>query len=53
MYLRRCVNKSKLSFCFMCDEWRQKHVKTAFWACILQQVTLDYFEIISPVSIST
>ena len=30
-----------------------KHFKTAFWAYILQQIRLDYFEISIPVIIST
>ena len=51
MYIGRCVNKSKLLLYVrrMVTETRQIGV----WTCLLQQIRLEHFEIISSVSIST
>ena len=50
MYIGRCVNNlSKLLLYVrrMVTETRQ----IGFWTCLLQQISLDHFEIISSVSI--
>ena len=51
MYIERCVNKSKFLLYVkrMVTETRQ----ISFWTCLLQQIRLAHFEIISSVSIST
>ena len=51
MYIRRCVNKSKLLL------YGPRMVRATceinVWTCLLQEVRLEHFEIISSVSIST
>jgi len=51
MYIGRCVNKSKrlLYVRRMVTETREIGV----WTCLLPQIRLEHFEIISSVSIST
>ena len=51
MYIGRCVNRSKLLPYVrrMVTETRQ----IGFWACLLPQIRLEQFEIMSSMSIST
>jgi len=51
MYIGRCVNKSKLLFYVRRMVRETRHV--GFWTCLLQQMRLEHFEIVSSVSIST
>jgi len=51
MYIARCVNKSKLLL--YVQRMLTETCQMGFWTCLLQQIRLEHFEIISSVSIST